>query len=177
MATQATESDGDFVLFREALTELECLVQWQTGGNFRGLSTKTIREGIIYTLELLTKFEVNTSVSNAIEELERLGNIQLEVARYHGLLFPGFHGLDNGEVFDGMIESKIDFIKSVSFSRRVSEDGVEPMAAIERLAAVRMKINTLKMDGLLGSEIREFVWRPRAKASSKHDLVVRRRPC
>lgn len=71
-----------------------------------------------------------------------------------------------------MIDSKIDFIKDYSFSRLGSKGGLEPMAALERLAAVQLKISSHRMDSLLEFKIREFVWRTRAKASSRHDLVV-----
>lgn len=77
----AIEPKGDFLLFRQTLTELERLVdvrdslQQYCADHVK----KAIAEGIIYTLDLFTEYDVNTSESNSIEELERLVEMSLEV--------------------------------------------------------------------------------------------------
>lgn len=71
----ATESEKDYLMFRKTLTKLERLVDVR-GIIFASKSKTTIGESIIYTLELLTEFDVNTSESNAIEELERLAMLK-----------------------------------------------------------------------------------------------------
>ena len=115
---------------------------------------------------------MNTSESNPIEELERLVEMSLRVTEQNRRAAYWITELHNGH-FDKMIDSKIDFIKNYPFCRLVSKGGLESMAALERLAAVQRKISPHRKDSLLEFKIREVVWRTRAKASSRHDLVVR----
>ena len=69
-----TEAKGDFLMFRETLTQHKILFNLR-GGLLIGLyGTTPIGEGIIYMLKFVTEIEVNTSELNAIEELERLVN-------------------------------------------------------------------------------------------------------
>ena len=168
----AIEPKGDFLLFRESLTELERLVDVRDSLYCADDAQKAIADGIIYTLDLLTEYDVNTSESNPIEELERLVEMSLKVTEQNRRAAYWMTELHNGH-FDKMIDSKIDFIKNYSFSRLVSKGGLEPITALKRLAAVHRKIGSHRMDSLLEFKIREVVWRTRAKASSRHDLVVR----
>lgn len=175
----AIEPKGDFLLFRETLTELERLVDVRDiledirdSLYYADHAKKAIAEGISYTLDLLTEYDVNTSESNSVEELERLVEMSLKVTEQNRRAAPRITKLHD-ERFDRMIDSKIDFIKNYPFSRHVSKGGLEPIAALERLAAVQRKIDSHRMDSLLEFKIREVVWRTRAKASSRHDLIVR----
>lgn len=108
----AIEPKGDFLLFRETLTELERLVDVRDNLYCADHAQKAIAEGIIYTLDLLTEYNVNTSESNSIEELERLVEMDLKVTeqnRRAAHLITELHKVR----FDKMIDSKIDFIKII----------------------------------------------------------------
>ena len=177
-----TESKGDFLMFRETLAELEHLVDVRIKGELFVMSssssadratTATIEDGIVHMLELLTEFDVNTSEANAIEELERLAEMRIAPEHYADQCCVDYKR--GRPILDKMIDSKVNFIKNCSFGRVDSEDCVEPMAALERLAIVKSKAYSRYMNGLLEAKIREIVWRPRVKASSIHDHKVRRR--
>ena len=176
-----TESKGDFLMFRETLIELECLVEVRIKGKLvvRGpissadRATTAIEDGIVHMLELLMEFDVNTSEANAIEELERLA--EMRIAREHCADQYCVDYERGRPILDKMIDSKVNFIRNCSFGRVDSEDCVEPMAALERLAAVKSKAYSRYMDGLLEAKIHEIVWRSRVQASSRHDRIVRRR--
>ena len=168
----AIKPKRNFLLFHKTLTELERVVDVRDSLYCADHAQKAIAEGIIYTLDLLTEYDVNTSESNPIEELERLVEMSLKVTEQNRRAAYWIIELHNGR-FDKMIDSKIDFIKNYSFSRLVSKGGLEPIAALKRLVAVQRKISSHRMDSLLEFKIREVVWRTRAKASSRHDLVVR----
>lgn len=114
----AIEPKGDFLLFRESLTELERLVDVRDSLYCADHAKKAIAEGIIYTLDLLTEYDVNISESNPIEELERLVEMSLKVTERGRRAAYWITELHNGR-FDKMIDSKIDFIKNYSFSRLV----------------------------------------------------------
>ena len=168
------ESKGDFLMFRETLAELECLVDIRANTYLcSGRAGTAMDDGFIYMLNLLTELDVNTSESNAIDELERLAGVrsrQYSPTDDHCLV-----DIRSTSILDEMIDSKINFIKKGSFSRVDSKDGVDPMVALERLAVINIKIYSQDMDGLLEAKIREIVWRPRAKVSPRHDHVFRRR--
>ena len=176
-----TKSKGDFLMFRETLTELERLVDVRIKGELfvmgSGFSadraTTAIEDGMVHMLELLTELDVNTSEANAIEELERLAEMRIAQEHYRDQYCVDYKR--GRPILDKMIDSKVNFIRNCSFGRLDSEDCVEPMAALERLAAVNPKAYSRYMDGLLEAKIREIVWRPRVKASSRHDHIVRRR--
>ena len=171
-----TKSKGDFLMFRETLTELERLLDVQVKGYlFSEFAGAAMEDGISFLLKLLTKLDVNTSESNAIDDLERLAELRSRRISPTGRVC--LTDLSSTSLLDKMIDSKIDFIKKGSFSLVDSEDGVDPIVTLERLAAVKTKTHSRYMDGLLESKIREIVWRPRAKASSRHDHVVRGRFC
>ena len=169
-----TDSKGDFLMFRETLAELECLVDVRVKSYLlSGRAGTAINDGFFYMLNLLTELDVNTSESNAIDELERLAEVrsrQISSTEYFCLTEKR-----NTSILDKMIDSKINFINKGSISRVDSKYGVDPMVALERLAAVSRKAYSQYMDGLLEAKIREVVYRPRAKASSRQDHVVRRR--
>ena len=174
------EFKRDFLLFRETLTELERLVDVRRKGELFVMAgsassgkraTKAIEDGFVHMLELLAESDMNTSEANAIEELERLA--EMRIAREHD---GGQYCIERGRpILDKLIDSKVNFIKNDSFDRVDSDVGIEPMAALERLAAVNLKAYSRYMDGLLETKIREIVWRPRAKAGSRHDHVFRGR--
>ena len=170
------ESKGDFLVFRYTLTKLERLVDLRNDLLVADHTTVSIGEAIIDTLELLAKYDVNTTELSAIEELERLAEMRVKVAEKNRWI----DGLCYGEPFDKLIDSKIDFIKNGSFSRlaRNGDGGIEAMTALERLAALNTKISLRSKHGmywLLESRIREFVRRTRPNASSRHDLGMGRR--
>ena len=169
-----TESKEDILIFRETLAELERLVDVRVKGClFDGFAGKAMDDGMIYMLKLLTESDVNISESNAIDDLERLADLRSKRNDVRNVLYIG--DFCSRSILDKMIDSKINFINKCSFSGVDSKDGVDPMVALERLAAVRRKTESQYMDRLLGAKIREIVWRPRAKASSRHDHVFRRR--
>lgn len=168
-----------FFVFRETLAKLECLVGVRAKSYLlSGRAGAAIDSGFMYMLKLLTKLDVNTSESNAINELERLAEIRARRNSATGDFC--LMDLRSRSILDKMIDSKINFIKTGSFSRLDSKDGVEPMVALDRLAALDRKICSPYMDGLLEAKIHEIVLRPRsvsrpiAKASSRYDHVVRR---
>ena len=158
-------------MYRETMTELEILVDLR-GIYISDFSEKSaVEEGIIYMLELLTEYDVNTTELNAIEELERLAEMRVNFAQQHRQVPDWTAVLASRDTFDKLINSKINFVKNGSFSRLISKGGLEPMAALQRLVVVKRKINSHHIDGLmeelLESKIREVVWRPRVKASSR----------
>ena len=161
-------------MFREALTELERLVDVRGSLLFGPYGTTAIEDGITFTLELLSEFDVNTSESNVIEEFERLVEMRVRVVAQFRRSPYGINYLRHIQLFDKMIDSKVDFIRTGSFSLYIQKGGVEPMAALERLAAVQKKLNSRCVHDLLESKIGEIAWRPRAKASFRHGHVVRR---
>ncbi len=122
-------------------------------------------DAIDHTLQLLEVVDVNTSESNAIEELERLVKIQIVML-----------GLGNAEprrsLLFKMMNTKIDFLKTVSFSTLVSEGDMEPRAALKRLAEIRSKVSLVRMDDLVNSKIREVGWGSRANVSPKSNHVL-----
>ena len=169
-------------MFRETLAELERLVDVRCKGKLFVMvgsassadrTATAIEDGIVHMLELLTEYDMNTSEANAIEELERLA--EMRIAREDDADQDCIDYRRGRPILDKMIDSKVNFIKGGSFGQVDSECGVEPMAALERLAAVNSKAYSRYMNGLLEAKVREIVWRPRAKASSGHDHVVRRR--
>ena len=171
-----TESKGDFLMFRETLDELERLVDVRCKGYiFNGFAGKAMDDGMNYMLKLLTELDVNTSESNAFDDLERL--VEVRSRRSSPTGSRRLWDLRSESILDEIIDSKINFIKKGSFSNVYSKDSVDPMVALERLAAVTPKTHSQYMDRLLEAKIREIVYRPRAKASSRQDHVVRRRFC
>lgn len=171
----ATDSNENFLLFRNTLTKVERLVDVRGNLDHHTGAMTIIGEGIIYTMKLLTELDGNTSESNAIEELERLAMLKSKIKSQDyqkGISSnpPLFFKLD--EIFDNMIHSKVDFIEKDSFNRLVSGGGVEPMAALERLAEVSKKLYRPLVDNLLVAKIKEVVYTPIPKASPKHDPVI-----
>ena len=118
---------------------------------------------------------MNTSESKAFEELERLVNMKCKLTEqynYHGGQ-PDHKRIYDNEVIDELIDyiiaRKVRFIKKNAFSEISGEDRIEPMAALERLTAVKIKFQSRVMDDplkeeiedLLKSKIREVVWKDR----------------
>lgn len=171
----ATQSEGDFLLFRETLTELERLVDLRNNLLYADPPKTATEEAIFHTLKLLGRYNVNITESSAIEELERLAEMRAKIGRQDDQLYSGLRFGDGTfleRAFDKLINSKIEFIKDGPFSRPIINGGVESMTALERLAAVIGKIGRPQtMHGLLESRIREFVWRPRPKAGSRLDIA------
>ena len=176
----ATESKGNFLMFRNTLTELERLVDVR--GNLacrhynqelleKDYSQELLEEGIAYMLELLSNYDVNTSESNAFEELERLVNMRCKIEELN-LDHAWRESSRNGNFFEKMIGTKVDFIQKGSFSEISSEDRVEPMAALERLTAVMSKFSSQEICELVNSKIREVVWRTRAKARPRNCVLL-----
>lgn len=161
-------------MFCDTLTELERLVEVR-GKILDDRSKVTLKEVIFHKLKLLTESDVNTSESNAIEDLERLATLK-EKTKFQNLRDYSYsRNLDAQQKFDKLIDSiilsKIDFIKKGSFSRLVSRGGVEPMAALERLAEIPYKIG-LDMYDLLELKMRQVMDTPEAKASPTTDLFI-----
>ena len=126
-------------MFRETLAELERLVDVRAKGYLlSGRVGTAMDDGLIYMLNILTEMDVNTSESNAIDEFERLVNMRF---RRRNNLHQDccLTALRSKSILDEMIESKIDFIKKGSFSRIDGKDGVDPLVALKRLAAVDEK--------------------------------------
>ena len=167
-----TQSEGKVQLFRDTLTKLEHLVDVRGNLVFRWSKSRTaIREAIIYVSKVLTELDVNTSESNAIEELERLVVMKCKTQ----IQSQACYGEDKFEVsiFDEIINAKIKFIRTGSFRRLISRGGVEPIAALERLAEVHRKHNSYDLDDLIESRIREFMYTPKPEASSGSILSYR----
>ena len=166
-----TESKEDFQLFRETLTELERLLDFRRILHPRWTTLRiTIKECVIHEIKLLSEFDVNTSESHALEELELLAKLRTEFQRQIDL-----YEYDDGDMFNEIIKSeiilneiiktKIDFIKEGSFSEPVSRDGIKPISALERLVKLQFSLTSGHMNDLLDLKIREFAFRSRAKAS------------
>ena len=175
-----TKSKGDFLIFRETLTELEYLVDVRRKGKLFTMwsdspdrATTAIEDGIVHVLELLAEYDINTSEANAIEELERLA--EMRIARLPDTNYYFINSIKRKPILDKIIDCKIDFIQRDPFSRTDSEDFLGAKNTLERLAVVKTKTQSQCMIGLLEAKIREIVWRPRAKASSRHVHVVRGR--
>lgn len=175
-----TQSEVDFLLFRDTLTKLERLVDvWGNLSIMGHIATTTVK-GIMYMLDVLTESDMNTCESNAIEELERLavmkGKTALTTQISNLIEIPRefvISKLHSGQIFDKMIDSKIGFIKKGSFDQRFSRGCVEPMAALERLNEVQKKLLSESMNDLLESKIKEVVYTPIPKASPRNDHVIR----
>lgn len=169
----ATDSNENFLLFRNTLTKVERLVDVRGNlGPYTGAVTM-IEEGIIYTMKLLTELDGNTSESNAIEEVERLATLKSKInLQMFQNRTSSSHFLFS-EMFDNMIDSKVDFIEKDSFNRLVSGGGVEPMAALERLAEVSKKLYRPSVDNFSVAKIKEVVYTPIPMASPKNDPVIR----
>ena len=160
-------------MFRETLTELECLIDIRDIVIQTYHTKKFVGKGIIYILKLLTGYDVNASESNVIEELERLAEMRVKNSQQDRVIAHSTE-LTDRQVFDKLINSKIDSVRDGFFSRLGSGGGVEPLTALERLAVVQRKTNSHYIDGLLELKIRKFLRKARAKAISPHELVVRR---
>ena len=70
----------DFLLFRDTLIQLETFVDVWSNLSIMGHIATTTVEGIVYTLDVLTESDMNTSESNAIEELEHLAVMKEKTA-------------------------------------------------------------------------------------------------
>ena len=119
----ATESKEDFLTFRGLLDTLDCLVDVR--GKYCTSEyqvEKAIEEGIIYTAKRLTELNVNTSESNALEELERLATMDQKIALQNQVLTPLFNKLR--DIFHTVIDSKID-----SSRRALSVDSLAEVAS------------------------------------------------
>ena len=180
----AAKSEKDPLMFRITLTELERLIDIR--GNLRLDSRtlsldNTITKGISCKLDLLSDYDVNTSESKAFEELERLVNMKCKLSeQYRG---PQTHHKVIDTTIDEMIGIKVNFIKKDAFSEISSEDRVEPMTALERLTAVKIKFQSIEVDDLVTKEldyllsteiedllcfkIRDVVWKTRTKAQPR----------
>ncbi len=161
----ATISKEDFLKFRDTLNRLECLAEVGSKLILVPDTHSDIDNGIDHTLQLLEVVNVNTSESNAIEELERLENILSMIPEIGG------RG-PRCSLLSKIINTKIDFLKTGSFSTLVSEGGVEPQAALKRLAEIRSKVFLGRLDDLLKAKIREVSWGSRAKVGPKNNHVL-----
>lgn len=171
----ATESKEDFLTFRGLLNLMECLLDVR--GKFFGSDyqvEKPIEEVIIYTAKRLTDLDVNTSESNAFEELERLATMEQNILSQYRDRGCGYEKLRDRDIFHSVIDSKIDFIKKGSFSRLASGGGVGQLGALERLAEVKKKLwRSESMSELLISKTKEVVYTLEPKASLRNDPVMR----
>ncbi len=160
-----TISKEDFLKFRDTLNRLECLAEVGRKLIFIPDMHSDIENGIDHTLQLLEVVNVNTSESNAIEELERLEDILSMIPEIGGCG-------PRCSLLSKIINTKIDFLKTDSFSTLVSEGGVEPQAALKRLAEIRSKVFLGRLDDLLKAKIREVSWGSRAKVGPKNNHVL-----
>ena len=173
----AAGSTQDFIMFRDALTEVERLVDVQGNIPIMGHILTTIREGIICKLKLLIELDMDTSESNAIEELGRLAALVQKTALQarsflHRGQLPYLAGgvkPEDEQMLYKMINSKVDFIKKGSFNRLVCGGDIEPMAALERLTEVQKIFISEDLNEILESKFKEIVYTPRPKASSRYD--------
>ena len=166
----ATEPNGDFIMFRNILDKLERSVDVLGNHYFcrrcTGHDTLVMQDGVIYTTELHREYDVNTSESNAMEELERLTMMKTKIAT---LAFPSPYRnkVVQRSLLDKTIDSKIDFIKGGSYGRLVIGGGVEPIVALERLTEVQKKFGSPRMYDLLVAKIKEVVYTATPKASPR----------
>lgn len=172
------KSKPDFEMFRATLTKTErlidvCTSHWThhvTYTREQSLSNRmqgTYGDAMIHTLKLLVDLNIDTSESNAIEELKRLATMSQKLRDKQGLEMhrdkknPKFNvrGLLNK-----LIDSKKAFLKNGTFSHRFSEGGVDPMTALERFLWVQKKDGRIDMEALLISRVNEATY---AKASAR----------
>ena len=189
-----TESKPDFEMFRATLAKLERLIGIWTRqatdllgppshyppSHFK-TERKFIGEGMIHTLKTLIEFDTNTSESNVFEELEHLVTIENRISGmpsiYYGPSYVGYDAsmdprLTTQGLLQQLIESKIAFLKGGTFSRLISEGGVEPMTALDRLSKIQLKLRSVELSKLLTSKMKEVVYNCEEKASSKISPVI-----
>ena len=139
-------------------------------------TTSPIGEAMTHTLKLLIDFDINTSESNAIEELEHLVTIKTKTLGIPtvnwGPIFENYCESKDPRIktrtsLEYLTESKIAFLKGGTFSRLVSEGGVKPMTAFERLTEVQLKLRSNELSKLLVSKMNEIFYTCEAKASAK----------
>ena len=189
-----TDKEPDFNMFRATLTKLERLIGIWTKQNtdllpklysYSGVGTNPIGESMIHTLKLLIKFDINTSESNAIEELEHLATIRINIC---GIPLPKdgpnylyYCASKDPEMstwgyLECLTKSKIAFLEGRTVSRLVSEGGVEPMTALDRLTDIQMKLRSVELSKLLTLKMNEVVYTCEAKASTKIIPIIREQP-
>ena len=169
----AIKSKGNFLMFRETLTELERLV------DIRDIVIRTYHTikfiGKVSSVCWSSSRDMMLTPANRMlsKELERLAEMRVKIAQQDRVIAHSTE-LADGQVLDKLINSKIAFVRDNFFSQLGSGGSVEPMTALERLAVVQRKTNLHYIEGLLELKIRKILWKARAKAISPHELVVRR---
>ena len=187
------EKKPDFEMFRATLTKLERLigvctkkvVKFYYGYSNSESTANPTGESMIHMLKLLIEFDINTTESNAIEELERLSFIGIKIlgiplrdggptlARYCASKNPK---ISTSGLLQQLTESKIAFLKGMPFSRLVSEGDIEPMTALERLTDIQVELRSFELSKLLTSRMDEVVYFCEAKASVKVIPIIWVRP-
>ncbi|KAM0803672.1 hypothetical protein BDR22DRAFT_818861 [Usnea florida] len=158
-----TEKKPDFEMFRATLQKLErligvCTSHWTHHVTYTGQPSlhhamqTTYGDAMIHTLKLLRDMNINTSESNAMEELKRLATISKKLLNKRGLekhCDKKNANLNVRGLLNKLIDSKKAFLKNGAFSHLVKEGGVEPMTALERFLEVQMKHGEIDMEELL----------------------------
>ena len=185
-------------MFRATLTKLERLIDVWTkqdtdlipnshvySHSHSEVTISPIGEAMTHTLNLLINFDINTSESNAIEELEHLATIKTKTLGIPitnwGPFFKNYceskdPTIKTRKSLDYLIESKIAFLKGGTFSRLVSEGGVEPMTALDRLTEIQLKLRSVELGNLLRSKMNEVVYTCEAQASAKIFPIIWEQP-
>ena len=180
-------------MFRATLTKLEGLIGVWTKqatvlvdppSHFKTVISP-IGEGMIHTLKLLIEFDTNTTESNVLEELEHLVIIKNKISRipttYGGPSYVNYHASEDPNsntqyLLQQLIESKIAFLKGGTFSRLISEGGVEPIKALDRLTELQLKLRSVELGNLLTSKMNEVVYACEDKASAKILPIIWEQP-
>ena len=185
-----TGKKPDFKKFRATLTKLERLIGvWrfslrdQISYSEDGkVITSTTGDGIIHTLLLLLELNINTSESNTIQELERLLTIKTEIRAipcniwkcptYDRYCASNQPNISTGILLERLTEFKVAFLNGGTFSRLISEGGVEPMTALERLTKIQLELQSVELGNLLTSRMNEVVYTCEDKASARFIPII-----
>ena len=161
----------------KTLIELNILVELRGKLLEAGHVTQSIGIAIVQKLDLLTKSNVNVSGTRSIEDLERLAEMKSKITEQTEMYISSpidskdaKISLDDGKIFDKIINSKIDFLESLVSTK----NEVELFVVVKRLAEVQMKLRSMRMHGLLELKLAHLIESSNAEpmVSVGCDLVV-----
>lgn len=170
----STHIEQDTV-FGKTLIELRILVELRGKLLQAGHVTRSIGTAIVQKLHLLTKSNVNISGTRSIEDLERLAEVKMEITVQTDMYIGSSVdrkdekiSLNGGIIFDGLINSKIDFLEGPISMK----DERELLMVVERLAEVQMKLRSTRMHVEL--KLGRLIEAPNSKPMvSASDVLVR----
>ena len=189
-----SEKEPDFEMFRATLTKMERLIGvWSNSfsdqisySEDQNVVASTIGDGIIHTLLLLLKLNINTSESNTIQELERLLTIKTRIrgipcnvwgcSTYDQYCASNQTNTQPRVLLKRLTELKVAFLNGGTFSRLSSEGGVEPMTALERLTKIQLELQSVELGSLLTMKMNEIVYTCEDKASAKIIAIISEQP-